>query len=171
LALAVFVLILLSPLLLVTSPLWLGWYLWQRRGRRARNLRVLLPFMADTAVGYARVMISDDAPGGNWSKLARNLDDYIADTRSPRIWRLQLLLLIMQLAPMLRLRLPFTLLSEAARRDFIQRNLRHASGLMRIVSLGRQLLRLAYYAAPATHQRMGFVPFARRRLPQLAEAA
>jgi hypothetical protein len=176
---AVIVLVLLSPLFVITSPLWLSWLYFQRRRQRSRGYRSLLPFMARTAELYARVIIRGDAPGGDWGNVSRNLDRYIAETRSPRIWRLQLLILIMEVAPLLRLRLPFSLLNQSAREAFVERNLTHGRGLMRVVSLGRQLLRLCYYATPATHQRMGFVPMNRRaawrkaakQAEKLAEAA
>jgi hypothetical protein len=176
---AVIVLGLLSPLFVLTAPLWLIWLYFQRREQRVLGYRSLLPFMARTAELYARAMIRGDAPGGDWGNVSRNLDRYIAETRSPRVWRLQLLILIMEFAPLVRLRPPFSLLSLPVREAFVARNLTHGRGVMRIVSLGRQLMRLCYYATPATHQRMGFVPMNRRAAwrnrdkqpAELAEAA
>ena len=174
---AVIVLVLLSPLFLLASPVWVPWLIIQRRSQRKLGYRRLLPFMAGTIENYTRLMIRGEAPGGDWANVSRNLDRYIAETRSPRIWRLQLMCLIMEVAPVLRLRLPFSLLSENAREAFLENNLKHGRGLMRIVSMGRQLARLCYYATPGTHQRMGFVPMpqraAWRRQPErkLAEVA
>jgi hypothetical protein len=122
-------------------------------------------------------MIRGEAPGGDWGNVSRNLDRYIRNTRSPRIWRLQLLMIIMEVAPLLRLRLPFSMQSPQAQADFVERYLVNARGLMRIVSMGRQLIRLSYYSAAATHQRMGFVPVHQRAVwrkanqPELAETA
>ena len=162
LAIFVAVLVLLSPLFLITAPVWLVWCLFQKRRQRALGLRTIWPFMATTAEHYARLMIRGEAPGGDWRNVSRNLDAYIADTRSPRIWRLKLMMIILEIAPLLRLRPTFTMMSDESRLAFIENNLRHGRGLMRIVSLGRQLMRLCYYATQATHQRMGFVPMAKR---------
>lgn len=158
LVVAVLALLVLSPLLLLSFPIWLPWLILQRRRQRRDGHTTLLPFMARTVENYARVMIRGEAPGGDWRNVSRNLDRYIAGTRSPRIWRLQLMCVIMELSPILRLRLPFSLMSEAARLHFVERFLIRPRGLMRVVSLGRQLVRLCYYATPATHTRMGFVP-------------
>jgi len=162
LVLAVLVLILLSPLFLLTSPVWVPWLIVQRRTQRRLGYRALLPFMAGTIENYAKLMIRGDAPGGDWANVSRNLDRYIAETRSPRIWRLQLMCLIMEVAPILRFQLPFSLLSTRAREAFIENNLKHGRGLMRVVSMGRQLVRLCYYASESTHRRMGFVPMKQR---------
>jgi len=162
LVLAVVVLVLLSPLILLSFWIWLPWLILQRRGQHREGYRTLLPFMARTVENYARVMIRGEAPDGDWRNVSRNLDHYIGETRSPRIWRLQLMCLIMEIAPILRLRLPFSLMTETARLEFVERFLIRPRGLMRIVSLGRQLMRLCYYATPATHARMGFVPMRNR---------
>jgi hypothetical protein len=175
---AVVVLLLLSPLILLTCPMWLVWLWFQRRGRKRLGYDRLLPFMARTVEAYARVMIRGDAPGGEWATVTRNLDRFIAHTRSPRVWRLQLLVIIMEVAPLLRLRLPFSLQSPQARADFVEMYLVNARGLLRIASMGRQLIRLSYYAAAETQERMGFVPVHQRAAwrkanqpEQLAETA
>jgi hypothetical protein len=161
LALACIAIVLLSPLILLTAPIWVTWMLMQRRGRRALGLRTLLPFMAHTAELYARAMIPGDPPGGDWFNVSRRIDAYIAGTRSPRIWRLKLLLIIMEITPLLRLRLPFSMMDARSRTQFVA-TLPRERGLLRITAMGRQLMRLAYYSDTDAQTRMGFVPMARR---------
>ena len=60
--------LLLSPLLLVTAPLWVSWILWQRRQQRREGLRYLWPFMARTIANYAQAMIPADPPEIPWAE-------------------------------------------------------------------------------------------------------
>jgi len=162
LALAVAVILLFSPLILVTAPIWGIWVAWQLALRRRRGYRTLWPFMARTARLYARAMIPADAPGGDWENVPRNLDKYIADARSPRVWRIKLVLTVMEIAPILRLRPLFSMMSDAGRRKFVDRYLTAAGGIMRVPAIGRQLVRLGYYATPETHDQIDFIPMPKR---------
>jgi hypothetical protein len=167
LALGCVAIILLSPLILLTSPLW-GLWLWrQARAGRAAGYRALLPGMARTARHYTRAVIRADLDETQAEQVARNLDRYIASTPGPRIWRLKLMLVLMEYAPLLRLRLPFRWLSPVAREQFLDRHMAHASGLLRVIAMGRQLVRLGYYASPAPQTSMGFMPVGKRRQPKI----
>lgn len=164
LALGCIAFLLLSPLILLASPLW-GYWLWrQARAGRLAGYRALLPGMVRTARHYARAVIRADLDDAQTEQVARNLDRYIAATPGPRIWRLKLMLVLMEYAPLLRLRLPFRWLSPAAREQFLDRHLAHATGLLRVIAMGRQLVRLGYYAAPVPQTRMGFLPVGKRHL-------
>jgi hypothetical protein len=162
LALAGLAILLLSPLLLVTSPLWLAWVGWQMVRRKRLGYKSLWPFMARTSRLYAQAMIAGDPPGGDWDNVPRNLDRYLAGAVSPRIWRIKLVLTIMELAPLLRFRLPFSLMGEAGRKAFVDRHVTGADGLMRIAAIGRQLIRMGYYATPQVQDEIGFVPMETR---------
>jgi hypothetical protein len=162
LALTVVVLFLMLPVILVTSPIWLIWVVLQKLQQRRRGYQRLWPYMARTSRLYAEAMIEGDAPGGDWENVPRNLDKYIAATISPRIWRLRLVITAMEVAPVIRFRLPFSMLSAKARKDFVERYLVEPKGVMRIPSLGRQLMRLGYYATPQTHEEIGFARMAER---------
>jgi hypothetical protein len=179
LAIAAVALVVLSPLVLALSPLWVFWVWRQLRKRRQIGYRTLWPCMARTVVHYARAVVRARPPEGGWRQVARRLDEYIAATRSPRIWRLKLMLLLLELAPLMRLSRPFSMLSPAARRRFVDRNFVARHGLMRVIAMGRQLIRLGYYSCHAPQERMGFVPVSGRHVlttapihkPELAEAA
>jgi len=156
--------LLLSPLILLTAPIW-GYWLWrQSRAARAAGYHALLPCMARTARHYACATIRADLDDTQAEQVARNLDRYISATSGPRIWRLKLMLVLMEFAPLLRFRAPFSWQSLAGQRRFLDRHFVHARGLMRVISMGRQLVRLGFYAGHAPQTRMGFLPVGKRHL-------
>jgi hypothetical protein len=162
LALAGLVILLLSPLLLVTSPIWLTWVGWQLMRRKQRGYKKLWPFMVRTTRNYAVAMIEGDPPGGDWNNVPRNLDRYLAEAVSPRIWRIRLVLTLMEVAPLLRFRPLFSMMGEAGRKAFVEKHVTEAGGVLRIVAIGRQLIRMGYYATPEVQDEVGFVPMERR---------
>lgn len=139
-----------TPLLLLTLPWLLVRGLGIRRRRAEAGLVSLPPFLARTVEAYAEAMVRAIPPGEDWSQVARNLDRFVASTRSPRIWRVRALLLLMEVAPLLVFERPFSLLGAAERRRFVDRHLVQPQGLFRLVAAGGQLVRLGYYTVPGT---------------------
>jgi hypothetical protein len=156
--------LLLAPALLaLTAPLWIVWGIRQVRRKRREGWRCLFPYTAGTVANYAEAMIRKDPPGGGWLRVSRAVDDWIASTPSGRIWRVHGLILGMELAPLLALRLPFSQLTPEARRTFVDRHLTNPVLFLRLAGTGRQVVRLGYYSMPETHERLGFVPVDERR--------
>lgn len=148
----------LSPLIVVTSPIWGTWMLWQLRAKRRQGYRYLWPFMAKTIAAYAEAMIPTDEPDLPWPQVARNLDGYLHSYRSRRKWRILLVAGGLEFVPILAFRLPFTWMSKSARRRFCLRYLTTSKGVWGKVAMGKQLIRLGYYSAREAHERMGFEP-------------
>lgn len=150
---------------IVAMPAVLFWIVHQRRARARSGYAVLWPFMVRTLEGYAFHVVRGQAPAGGWTTVARNVDRYVALTRktgSPRIWRIQGLAVLMEIAPVLDGRLPFSRLSEGDQAHFIATRLEGQRGVFGLVGLGRQLVRFGYYAAPSTGEAMGYRPMERR---------
>ena len=179
LAIGVVMVIIASPLIVLTLPLWGWWLLRQRRLKAERGLVWLLPVMADTASRYGEAMVRGDAPvgdaalvdeapggDGDWDRIGRNVDRFLAAApHNPRRWRLPMLLLALEFAPLAVFRPPFSWMGVAARCRFVDRNLSRTTGLFGVFSLARQAVRLAYYSDPSVHRRLGFRP---PRLPRRA---
>jgi hypothetical protein len=144
----------LVPLVLLTAPFWLVWLHRQRRGRAARGHRVLLPFQVATIEHYTIAMIRDDAAPGRAAGVARRIDSYLATVVSRRAWRLRLLVVLLEIAPLLRGRAPFGWMSDAGRRRFVDRHLRVHRGLFGLLAKGKQLVRMAYYSDPVVQMEL-----------------
>jgi len=171
LALAALGTIVLAPLWLVTSPVWGLWLLGQSRRRRREHWRTVLPFMARTIERYAEAMIrGGDPPSGGWTQVARAVDGYLATIRLSRRWRIQMLLVGMELAPVLTLRKPFSALTLAARERFLDERLSTTRGLFGLFGLGRQMIRLGYYGAADRQAEVGFLPVERRHAGRRARS-
>ncbi len=163
---------------IVAMPVALPWILRQRRAFRRGPYEALWPFMVRTLEGYAAHVVRAAPPPGGWGTVARHVDRYVSLTRatgSPRIWRIQGLTILMEVAPVFDGRPPFSCLSHDAQAAFIARRLEGQRGLFGLVGLGRQLVRFGYYAAPATGARMGFLPMEQRgrvraRKPRVLDA-
>jgi hypothetical protein len=155
-AIAALLALLLSPLLLLLSPFWIAWLVAQGRGGRRQGYRTLHPWMARTIELYAEAGIRGEPPAGGWQRVARILDEYLGSIRSPRAWRPKMVVLLMEIAPLLVLRPPFSSLGSAERRDFLDRHVARPRGLLRVAALGRQLVRLAYYSDDGVQAAMGF---------------
>jgi hypothetical protein len=148
-----------------TAPLWLalapGIALWaarQRRGRRPRGLRVLWPRFATTVERYAAAMIPVASPEVPWSVVASRVDAYLASHRSPRGWRLPVLLAVLEFAPVFAGCLPASWASRRRLAAFCRRRLSTSTGIWGRLSLIRQLIRMGYYGDPRAHERMGYRP-------------
>jgi hypothetical protein len=155
-AIAAVLAVLLSPVLLLLSPIWVPWLLAQSRRGRGEGYRTLQPWMARTIELYAEAGIRGGPPPGGWQRVARILDDYLASIRSPRAWRPKMVVLLMEIAPLLVLRPRFSRLGAAERRAFLDRHVAGQRGLLRVAALGRQLVRLGYYSDPEVQAAMGF---------------
>ena len=163
LALAGAVVLLLSPLIVLTAPLWGVWLWLQRRSARQAGWRALLPIMAETLEAAAAAMVRGPAPDGGWVEVARRADTYLASIGLSRRWRAQLVVCALQILPLLTLQPPFTRMSPTARREFVARHLATTRGLFGLASLGRQMVRMGYYAAPGPQRAVGFLPVGQRR--------
>ncbi|HEB53060.1 MAG TPA: hypothetical protein ENI87_07395 [bacterium] len=152
----------LLPIALLTSPIWGIWLLLERRGRRRRGRRALLPHAERTLVAYCEAMIRGDQVLG-FAHVAERMDRFLSAEDSPRGWRNALLLTLMEYAPTLVLGLPFSRRGLAARRRFVDRHLTGASPVFRLLTFGKQLVRMAYYSDDVARQQMGFVPPDERR--------
>lgn len=152
----------IAALLLLASPVLLLRAIQTRRRRGEPGSKILPPLLADTLAHYAAAMVRGPQPAGGWGAVARGVDRYLCATRSPRVWRIPALLVLMELAPLLAFQPPFRFLSPAARRRFVDRHLHAPRGLFRLVAAGGQLVRLGYYAQPEAAARMGCPPVGRR---------
>lgn len=149
--------VLFSPLIVVTSPIWGVWLLWQIRQKKRQGYLYLWPFMAKTIARYAEAMIGEDPPPEGWIQVARRLDAYLDSYRSRRKWRLLLVAAGLEFVPVFAFRLPFSWMSLAGRRAFCMDKLRTSRGVWGKVAMGKQLIRLGYYCDERTYERMGFV--------------
>lgn len=155
-AIAAVLAILVSPLLLLTSPLWIAWLLAESRRGRSEGYRALRPWMARTVELYAEAGIRGAPPAGGWPRVACILDAYLASIRSPRAWRPRMVVLVMEFAPWFVLKPRFSRLTVAERRRFLDHHVARQKGLLRVAALGRQLVRLSYYNDEGVQGAMGF---------------
>jgi hypothetical protein len=162
LVVAFVVLVLLSPLFLLLSPIWIVWLVVQQRRRRREGWRMLMPFMADTLAAAAEVIVRGEAPKHGWHAVARRVDAYLATMKLSRRWRAQLVVIAVQVLPLLTGRGPFTMLAVKRRQDFVDSRLCTTRGLFGLASLVRQMVRLGYYAEDDRARAVGFVPMSGR---------
>jgi hypothetical protein len=156
---------------LLVCPLWLPltpWWLWShRRDRRAgaaAGYRALTASQARTLAAHAEAT-TPIMPDGGWQQVARNVDAYLSQVRSPRHWRTLVVLTLLEYAPLLRLHAPLSRLPVARRIAFLERHMATTRGLLAIPALARQLVRMGYYTDPRIAARLGFITVAERRAP------
>lgn len=155
LALAMVLAVPLAPLWLLLSPFAVAWWRKELRRGRAMGLVALPAFQAEAIAAHAEASCGDE-PQGGWMQVARNVDRYVAGVHSPRHWRTYALLTVLAFSPWLRLQPRLAKLPLAARRAFLDRNLRRTRGLLLVPSLARQLVRMGYYADPLVARDLGF---------------
>lgn len=152
----------MGPLLIVLSPVLALLVVRQREAARAEGLRALWPFMVRTLERYAAAMIAVEDPVVPWREVALGVDRFLSSHVSARGWRMSLLLVGLEIAPVFDGRPPASWSSREGLRRFCDRRLATSWGVYGRLGLVRQLLRLSYYRAPAAHVAMGFVPVAER---------
>lgn len=145
LALALLGALLLAPLFLIVGPfLWL-WVRSELERRDREGWRVLWPSMARTIQSFAPIVLREEGSDNEWNSVARRVDDYLALVTGNRRWRTLALLFVLEFAPLLRGYAPLSRLSPARRQQFADRHLAAPRGIMRIVALSRQLVRIGFY--------------------------
>ena len=115
-----------------------------------------------TVARFADAVIPVDDPEVSPEEVARELDRFLCLYASRRKWRIKYVILGLELSPLVCGRLPLSLMARADRRAFVAEKLRSCRGLWGKVSMGKQLVLLAYYGRQASDRRMGFVPFEQR---------
>src|SRR5262249_41415186 len=136
---------------MMVSPLWLPllpvaflWWRRQRRRARAIGLLALDAQQARTIAAFAEATLPA-MPAGGWMVVARNVDAYVSQVRSPRRGRTMLLLTVLEWAPLLRAHRPLSRQHADARGEFLARHMATTHGLLAIPALLRQLVRMGYY--------------------------
>jgi len=150
------------PLLIVLSPVLALFVARQRRAARAEGLRALWPCMIRTLERYAAAMIAVEEPAVPWREVATGIDRFLSSHVSARGWRMSLLLVGLEIAPLFDGRPPASWLSREGLRRFCDRRLATSWGVYGRLGLVRQLLRLSYYRNPPAQAAMGFMPVAAR---------
>lgn len=161
-ALLCVVALLLAPLWLPLLPLLLWWWRRQRHAAAARGYEAINAIMARTLVAYAEATLPVP-PAGGWEVVARNVDRYLAQVRSPRHWRIFAVLTLLEFAPLLRAGLPLSRQTVTRRRRFLELHMATTSGLLAIPALARQLVRMGYYTDAGIAQGLGFRTMQQRR--------
>lgn len=158
-----------SPILLLLSPI----VIWRRirslRIARLKGYRQLDMTMVACLSSCADAMIrgSHESADGCLSateqdRVVREIDRFLDLGWSARTWRTKALILALEHAPRARFLPPFSRLSVAERRDFVDRHLSTTRGLFGVLSLSRQLVRIGYYCGENVQRALGFVPYAER---------
>ncbi|MEJ7876169.1 MAG: GMC family oxidoreductase [Solirubrobacterales bacterium] len=171
----------LSLAVAVTSAL--AWCL--HSAARARyGLRYLSPLQHRTLMALAEVIVTGPKEALSPEEVAKNVDDYLHSFPAPAKSKTKLALTALCLYPMLRLRLPYPVMSPERRIEFIERcfisdvaDRRLPGPLRRIVQsmlfAAQQLTFIGYYSDPRSAKATGYVPFSERdeggALAQLAE--
>ena len=159
-ALAAFAVLLLSPLLLVLSPL--IWWLWARDRRRGRALgfELMTASMGRTLGRTARAMLR----GAEVDELAvaRHADRFLARSKGPRTWRTLGMLIALEYLPLLRLHRPLSRMDDASANRFVDRHLATTRGLFGVISLVRQLVKIGFYGDLSRRGEFGFEPMGSR---------
>lgn len=115
-----------------------------------------------TIARFAEAVIPVDEPEVDPAEVARTLDCYLSLYESRRKWRIKYVILGLELAPLMAGRPPLSWMSLERRRRFVTDRLRTCHGIWGKVSMGKQLVLLAYYGRRASDARMGFTPFEQR---------
>jgi hypothetical protein len=152
-----------TPLWIVFAPIWAPLLARQRRLAAARGLASLLPVQLRTLSRYAEAMTGTGESQEVWDRAALKIDAFLATHRSsPRAWRVPMMVLALEVAPIFTGRLPASWLPRASLRRFVAARLATTTGIWGRLALVRQLIRMAYYDDPALGDRIGYVPFERR---------
>jgi len=146
-------------------------------GRRPANLeqlaRALLPnpkpgrFFTEaerrTLMAVAEVVLADSPVKLSPAEVADNVDTLLREGGSRRAWRVRLLYVVVELAPVFMLReRPFSRQSPASRRRLIEAHFQHGRGVWAICAKARHLVYLGCYADARANAAVGFVPVAER---------
>ena len=155
-ALAALAVLLMSPLLIVLSPV--IWWIWARDRRRGRELglELMTASMGRTLGRAARAMLR----GADVDELevARHADRFLARSKGPRTWRTLGMLIALEYLPLLTLQRPLSRMSDAAAERFVDRHLATTRGIFGVLSLCRQLVKIGYYGDMSRRGEFGFVP-------------
>lgn len=159
----------------------------QRSAARARyELRYLAPHQHRTLMALAEVLVTGEDEKITAEEVAANVDDYLWSFPAAEKRKTKLALTALCVYPMLRLRVPFPVMSPERRIEFIERcfiadvaERRLPGPLRRIVQsmlfAAQQLTFIGYYSDPRVAESTGYVPFSERpeggALHELAERA
>jgi hypothetical protein len=153
---------LLLVVALLLFPVWLLLLHHQVRAGRGAGFRCLPLFLARTVAAAAETMVRSEPPPGGWIAVARRADAYLCGFRSPRRWRTVALFFLLEFSPLLRLLPRLSLLDAGRRRAFVDGMFATNRGLAGLVSLSRQVVKIAYYSDPAIGLRLGHRAHGRR---------
>ncbi|MDH3591307.1 MAG: hypothetical protein OER88_05485 [Planctomycetota bacterium] len=111
---------------------------------------------------FAEAVIPVPEPEATPEEVALELDRFLSLYHSRRKWRIKYVIFGLELSPLLARRKPLSLMSRKERRRFVTERLRTCHGIWGKVSMGKQLILLAYYGLRRSDKRMGFQPVAKR---------
>jgi hypothetical protein len=111
---------------------------------------------------FADAVIPVEHPEVCPEEVARELDRFLGLYASRRKWRIKYVILGLEFVPLFAGRRPLSWMSREDRRAFVTEKLRTCHGLWGKVSMGKQLILLAYYGRQQSNRRMGFIPFEAR---------
>ncbi len=155
-----------TPLWIATSPLWIAFVRRQRRLAVTQGLRSLMPVQIRTLARYAEAMMGTGEPQEVWDRVALRIDRFLATHRtSPRAWRVPMMILALEIAPIFTGRLPASWISRRSLRCFVITRLSTATGVWGRLAITRQLIRMAYYDDPVLQARIGYLPLECRSNP------
>ncbi len=157
----------LAPVWLLLLPFGLLWHRIRIRMRRDEGFVFVTPGIERTLRAYAEAWISTSPPAGGWRRLTEQTDRFFALAHARSSLVPVALFTLMEWAPVLTLRLPFSRLSLRARRAVIDRHYLQR-GLLSPLTWTRQISRLGYHSTQEQARRGGFVPVANRSSGSLA---
>lgn len=138
----------MSPPALLTALIFAGIQQMQMK-RSGRGY--LWPAAARTVARFGRAMY----PDVDGEVFAAQVDRYLCSFESPRKWRLLWALVLLDVAPCLEWKLPFSWLSESERREFCESSMTKSSGMQGVFSRTKQLIRMGRYGSTAGRRRQG----------------
>jgi choline dehydrogenase-like flavoprotein len=149
-----------------------------RRAFRARyGLSYLSVGQFRTLCALAEALMGESVTGRDArlhpDDVAANVDRYLAAFRARRKWLMKLALSAINLYPLLRLRVPLTLMHAEERRPYLETRFgddvaRRRIGQFRrwlvqaMIRLAQQVVYLGYYNDERTHEEVGYVRFSQR---------
>lgn len=151
------------PFIPLAAVILSGFFLWQARGRERDGYRYLWPASGRNVRLYSEVLFEGPNAAEAAYRAAQRLDIYLSGFPSPRKWRLQLLLVMLDCAPCFAGHRPFSWMSLERRRAFCREHLVSSTGVLGIFSRSKQLLRLGTYSSAESQARIGYRTFERKR--------
>ncbi len=146
----------------------MGWlHVTARRGRY--GLRCLYPALYDTLVALTQTVLPDATVGPR--QVATAVDRYWDGFNGNGRPRVIAALVVLYILPVLTLRspVPFPMMDDERRRDFIGRHFVQRTARLRCLTPIRAAIRFAvqmaymgYYSQPETHAEIGYTPFSQR---------